>query len=189
MTDRPSTFVFCFTIATAGLTGCAGPNEADVERFDRQGSNELSPASWSSHEVELTHTDRVVVLRGGEPNVVLELETCGKPIVDGGTIELGVEDAEGCTARVIYSEMVHDCDSCDGLGGAIVGGALNGLFGPEHRWGSTGGTAVITVDEEAADISIEADMRPISISLGENTAEGRFGLRSNIFLTEFAVDR
>ena len=186
MTIRPSTIASLILIAAAGgIAGCASPNGADVERFDQEDSNEQSPVSWSSDEVQLTDGDRVVVLRGGEPNVVLALEACGRPIVDGGTIELGIEDADGCAARVIYSEMVHDCDSCEGLRDGNVGGTLDGLFVPEHGWGSVAGTAVISFDAEAADIAIEADMRPISISLGENTAEGRFRLRSRIFMTDF----
>lgn len=186
MTIRPSTIVSLILFAAAGgLAGCANPNGADVERFDQEGSNEQSPSSWSSDEVQLTDRDRVVVLRGGEPNVVVALETCGRPIVDGGTIDLGIEDADGCAARVIYSEMVHDCDSCEGLRDGIVGDTLNGLFVPEHRWGSVSGNAVINLDAEAADIVIEADMRPLSISLGENTAEGRFRLRSHIFMADF----
>ncbi len=190
MTDCPSprtVFAILIAAASAALTGCASPNAADVERFDQDGSNEVSPLSWSSDEVQLSDADRVVVVRGGEPAVVLELETCGRPIVDGGTIELGVEDDEGCVARVIYSEMLHECESCDGLGGAIVGGALHGLFGGEHRWGSVEGTASIDVVDGTANISVEANMRPLSISLGENTAEGRFGLRSSIFMSDFGA--
>lgn len=173
------------TAACLLLTACAGPNGAEVERFDQAGSNELSPLAWSSDRVELTDADRVVVSYGGEPSVLVELETCRQSIVDGGVVELGIEDEDGCVTRVVYSELLHDCDSCEGLDGGVKRRRLDAFFGPEHRWGSVSGTVAVQTAEQAIDVTIEADMRPVSLSLGENTAEGTFRLRSDIFLADF----
>ena len=153
--------------ATMAL-GCSDDrNTATIERNNESAQlNAFSRASWVSESVRVFSGSLGVEHDLEEPNVRLTIGHCGNTrfFESSSTSAIGAEGS--CITRVIYLELLHSCDSCDG-----------GLVGDTHSWRAREGTVVVDydADDETARVELRATMEP-GDGGPNNTAVGEYEL-------------